>query len=384
MPDLDGSSSLWLFFLAGLSVGGLSCIAVQGGLLVAAVAQQAVGRQGDRQGDRQEDRPPALVLALPAVQFLTAKTVAYVALGAVLGWVGQVFSPRFQGFVLVAVGVLMALLVLQMFDVHPALRRLAPRPPKAVQRFIGQRARAGGAWSPAVLGGLTVLIPCSVTLAVELLAARTQSPVRGALVLGAFTLGTAPLFLALALGGAWLGRASHRVFKPLAAVVVLAIAFLSVQSGLRLLGWRGTLAGSGGARIDVAGTAVPLAVPETSGDTAAVGTTVVDKPAGEAPAVDTAAAASAPSAAHQEARIDVTTTYQPQRLQVRAGIPTSLKLVSNGAKGCIRAFTVPAYNILAMLPETGETVVELPAAEPGEIAFSCSMGMYYGSIEVTP
>lgn len=366
MPDLDGSSSLWLFFLAGLSVGGLSCLAVQGGLLVAAVAQQAVGRQGER--------PPALALALPAMQFLAAKTVAYVALGAVLGWVGQVFSPRFQGFVLVAVGVLMALLVLQMFDVHPALRRLSPRPPKAIQRFIGQRARAGGAWSPAVLGGLTVLIPCSVTLAVELLAARTQSPVRGALVLGAFTLGTVPLFLALAMGGAWLGRSSHRVFKPVAATVVLAIALLSVQSGLRLLGWRGDLAGLGGSSMGASSPVAPLSSPAGAVEPHTVG----------AAPLDPAVTASAPSAAHQEARIDVTTTYQPQRLQVRAGIPTSLKLVSNGAKGCIRAFTVPAYNILAMLPETGETVVELPAAEPGEIAFSCSMGMYYGSIEVTP
>ncbi len=361
MPDLDGSSSLWLFFLAGLSVGGLSCLAVQGGLLVAAVAQQAVGRQ--------VERPPALALALPAMQFLVAKTVAYVALGAVLGWVGQVFSPRFQGFVLVAVGVLMALLVLQMFDVHPALRRLSPRPPKAVQRFIGQQARAGGAWSPAVLGGLTVLIPCSVTLAVELLAARTQSPVRGALVLGAFTLGTVPLFLALALGGAWFGRSSRRLFEPVAAAVILAIAMLSVRSGARLLGWRMGTLGPAGANV-----AAPAAAPPLPDAIATSPASIGLSPSAANPA----------TAGHQEARIDVTTSYQPQRLQVRAGIPTSLKLVSNGAKGCIRAFTVPAYNILAMLPETGETVVELPAAEPGEIAFSCSMGMYYGSIEVTP
>ncbi len=349
MPDLDGASSLWLFFLAGLSVGGLSCMAVQGGLLAAAVAQQAARWQGER--------PPVRALAAPAVQFLTAKTAAYTALGAGLGWVGQVFSPRFQGWVLVGVGVLMALLVLQMFDVHPALRRLSPSPPRAVRRFIGHWAREGGAAGPAILGALTVLIPCSVTLAVELLAARTQSPLRGAQIMAAFTLGTAPLFLGLAVGGAWLGGARYRVFKPVAAVVVLAIAALSVRSGARLLGWRGDLARAG--RPSVAA------------------------PASGAPA--SASTVAAEQADHQAARIDVTSTaYQPARLTIRAGIPTTLTLVSNGAQGCIRAFTVPAYNIVTMLPETGETTVELPAAAPGQIDFSCSMGMYYGVIEVVP
>lgn len=350
MPDLDGASSLWLYFLAGLSVGGLSCVAVQGGLLAAAVAGQAARWQGER--------PPAHVLAVPALQFLAAKTLAYAALGAVLGRVGQVFSPRFQGWVLVGVGVLMVLLVLQLFDVHPALRRLSPRPPQAVRRFIGARARAGGAAGPAILGALTVLIPCSVTLAVELLAARTQSPLRGAQIMTAFTLGTAPLFLALAVGGAWLGRARYTVFKPAAAVVVLAIAALSVRSGLRLLGWRGDLA---------------------IGGRPGIATTVATAPA----SVEAAPATSA--ADHQEARIDVASNgYQPARLAVKAGLPTTLTLVSNGTKGCIRSFTVPAYNIVAMLPETGETTVELPAAPPGQIDFSCSMGMYYGVIEVQP
>lgn len=350
MPDLDGASSLWLYFLAGLSVGGLSCVAVQGGLLAAAVAGQAARWQGER--------PPSRALAIPALQFLAAKTLAYAALGAVLGRVGQVFSPRFQGWVLVGVGVLMLLLVLQLFDVHPALRRLSPRPPQAVRRFIGARARAGGAAGPAILGALTVLIPCSVTLAVELLAARTQSPLRGAQIMTAFTLGTAPLFLALAVGGAWLGRARYRVFKPAAAVVVVAIAALSVRSGLRLLGWRGELAIGG--RPDGAAS-------------------LASTPAGAA------SSPAPPAAARQEARIDVTTTaYRPARLVVKAGIPTTLKLVSSGAKGCIRAFTVPAYNIVAMLPETGETAVELPPAPPGQIDFSCSMGMYYGVIEVQP
>lgn len=347
MSELDVSSSLWLLFVAGLSIGGLSCIAVQGGLLAAAVAQQSARLQGS------DARTTSHVL--PAIQFVAAKTVAYTLLGGLLGWAGQLVTPRMQGGLQIVVGVFMVLMVLQLFDVHPVLRYLTPRPPKVVQRFIRQRARDGGKWAPLALGALTVLIPCSVTVAIEGLAIASHDPARGALVMMAFTLGTAPLFIGLATAGALLGKARYQAFKPLAAVVIAGIGGLSVYSGARLMGWTGGL---------------------NSERSAPVIATTVDGP-GAASGADTNAAP-----AFQEATVFVRRDYEPARLQVKAGIPTHLKLVSENAKGCIRSFTVPAYNLQAQLPENGVEAIDLPAADPGEIVFTCSMGMYSGVIEV--
>lgn len=346
MPELDGSSSLWLVFLAGLSIGGLSCVAVQGGLLAAAVAQRA------RRLHDVEVRPGHAQYLMPAAEFVAAKTVAYTLFGAVLGRAGQFVSPRFQGALQIAVGVFMVLMVLQMFDVHPALRYLTPRPPKAAQRFIRQRSKDGGRSAPFVLGALTVLIPCGVTMAIEGLAIASHDAVRGAAIMAAFTLGTAPLFLGLATAGSLLGRASYRTFRPVAAVVVAGIAALSMVSGARLMGWSGGLPG----RADAQGAA------------AVVG---LGRPAGAAamPAV-------------QEATVYARSRYEPARIRVKSGVATRLKLVSEGARGCIRSFTVPAYDLHALLPENGEVSLDLPASGPGEIVFTCSMGMYSGVIEV--
>src|SRR5690348_14117541 len=67
-------------FLTGLLAGGLSCMAVQGGLLAATVAQ------------RQQSKLTSLTAsgnATPIFIFLSAKLVAYTLLGFLLGLLGS-------------------------------------------------------------------------------------------------------------------------------------------------------------------------------------------------------------------------------------------------------------------------------------------------------
>lgn len=347
-PEIDHTASLWLVALTGLSVGGLSCLAVQGGLLAAMIAQREASLQG--QEARQRDR------VLPIAQFLTAKVVAYAALGAVLGFFGSKIPLSLQGWMLIAAGVFMVLMVLQMYDAHPLLRRLAPTPPKAVQRLLRRESRRGGVSGPWLLGAMTVFIPCGVTLAMEFLAIASESALRGMLIMTAFTLGTVPTFLVVGVVATQLGKSAYRVFKPVAAVAVVAIALMSMVSGARLLGIG---VGSPG------GTAVDAAVVEPVAEPVAVDRTQMT--------------------AVQEATVQVATgRYEPARVRVKAGVPTRLHLVTSNTQGCIRAFVIPSLGIERMLPATGSEVVELPPAVAGtSIPFMCSMGMYTGVIEVT-
>ena len=338
-PDLDEGTSLGLIFLAGLSVGGLTCMAVQGGLLAAMIAQREsrlreVGIEGSTW--------------LPITAFLGGKLVAYTALGGLLGLVGSKIAPAMQGGLLIAVGLFMIVVVLQMFDVHPAFRRLSFTPPKSVQRFIRHQSRQDSALGPILLGVLTIAIPCGVTLAMEGLAVASESPARGAAIMAAFTLGTSPLFFVLALLATRLSRVAFRVFQPIAALTIVVVAALSMLSGARLLGWTGYAAKSD---------AVPA--------------TVVADVSG--------------APAWQEVTIQVLDdAYVPDRLQLKAGLPTRLTMETDRVTGCTRAFTVPDMGIDLMLPQSGSEVVELPAAEPGDYVFACSMAMYGGEIEVTP
>lgn len=335
----DPDASLWLVFLTGLSIGGLSCVAVQGGLLATSIAARAVERHAGAVTIRAQ--------LLPVTLFLGAKLLAYTLLGAILGLVGSKIPIGLQAWLMIAVGLFMLMVVAQMYDLHPLFRLIAFRPPKALQRLLRARSKQGSASSPLLLGALTVFIPCGVTLAMEALAIASNSALRGALIMAVFTLGSAPLFFVLGFAASRLSGLAFRSFRPLAALAIVAIAGLSIHAGARLLGYGGMRLG--GETV----TATQLGDPVSA-------------------------------AAIQSAEIQVrTASYSPSRVRIKAGIPTRLSLVSEQAQGCVRAFLIPGLGIERMLPVDGTELIELPPAEPGTvIPFTCSMGMYGGNIEV--
>ena len=74
--------------------------------------------------------------------------------------------------------------------------------------------------------------------------------------------------------------------------------------------------------------------------------------------------------------------YQPSYFSARSGQPIRLKLETNNTYGCTRSFVIPSQGIRRILPETGETVIDIPAQQPGYLRFTCGMGMYGGVISV--
>lgn len=121
----------------------------------------------------------------------------------------------------------------------------------AITRWWGRTARARVAqpaapasaaqrWLAVYVSGLFWgALPCGMVLAAALLAAATASPVRGALTLLAFGLGTLPLGLGVSWGGAavrlparWAAR-----LRPLAAAVVLFFGAQMALRGLAAWGW---------------------------------------------------------------------------------------------------------------------------------------------------
>jgi len=75
-------------------------------------------------------------------------------------------------------------------------------------------------------------------------------------------------------------------------------------------------------------------------------------------------------------------SYSPGNVQVRAGVPTTLVVHSNGVQGCIRSFVIPSLNEQKILPVTGDTRIELGALPAGRLDYACGMGMYTGTITI--
>ena len=90
-------TDILIAFITGLTTGGLSCLAVQGGLLASSlstqiektVAQKPFNRTRKKRSSTLEAHPK---LALPILVFLLAKILAYSILGFLLGLAGQVFQ----------------------------------------------------------------------------------------------------------------------------------------------------------------------------------------------------------------------------------------------------------------------------------------------------
>ena len=108
----------WLIFLTGLTTGGLSCLAVQGGLLAATLAATA-------------ETKGKLHNALPTALFLISKLLAYTLLGALLGYFGSLFqlTTTTRIWFQVISAVFMLGLAGSMLELHPLFRYFVIQPP---------------------------------------------------------------------------------------------------------------------------------------------------------------------------------------------------------------------------------------------------------------
>ncbi|MFF3618305.1 sulfite exporter TauE/SafE family protein [Streptomyces sp. NPDC002467] len=341
----------------GLFAGGASCAAVQGGLLAGAVTR------------RRTPTPEAPAPLAPVVAFLGGKLLSHTLLGALLGVFGNALrpSPRAQAVLLLAAGGLMVLFALDLFGVK-AVGRILPRPPAAFGRLMRRSAKTDSAVTPALIGLATVLVPCGVTLSMELLAVTAGSPEAGAAVMAGFVLGTAPLF---ALLGYLLRRGSQALSGRLAGltgVVVLAVAAWTMTSALQAGGWvsfdapsRPAAAGGG-----------PFVVEGGDGSGSGGG--------GAAEAVTPVRT---DASGRQIVTLTVTDFYAPTRFAARAGVPTTLVLHGRDSGGCARAFTIPELGVQEIVKRDGDTEIDLGTRKPGTLRFSCAMGMQTGDIEFT-
>lgn len=332
-------NQIWLAFLTGLTTGGLSCLAVQGGLLASSVTTQV--------------KPRGMITIS---SFLIAKFIAYAILGFFLGYLGStlVLSPKLFGFLQIAVGLFMFATVGRLLNLHPIFRYFVIAPPRFVYKIMKGTTKNTSFVAPGILGLLTVLIPCGVTQAMMVLAVGTGSPILGSAIMAAFILGTSPIFFAL--GASVVELLKRPAFSYVAAGVIAVFAVLSINGGMGLIGSFYTFNN------------IVRAATMSTEDIARLRGTV----AGATDGVQTVTIRVASNG------------YQPSATTLKRGIPVKLELVTDDVRGCTRAFTVPEYGISKVLPQTGTEEVEFTPMKTGRLAYACGMGMYTGSFNVIP
>src|SRR3989344_1958389 len=228
------NTSLWIIFTTGLLTGGLSCLAVQGGLLASAIAQ--------REEEHLREHAVKKKNALPILAFVIAKLAAYTLLGLLLGWFGSLFelSLSAQAILQIAVAIFMMGTAGALLNLHPFFRYFIIQPPRFITRRIRSVSKSGDLFSPAILGAFTVFIPCGITQGMMALAIASGAPLYGAAIMFAFVLGTSPVFFILGYLATRLGDSMHKKFMRVAAYAIVLLALFNLNNGIALTGSKWT------------------------------------------------------------------------------------------------------------------------------------------------
>lgn len=344
-------NTIWLAFLTGLTTGGISCLAVQGGLLASSVSQTT--ETGLLDGSQKKSVSFGVI-----GMFLGAKLVAHIILGFLLGMLGStlVLSPMVMGFVQIVAGLFMLATAARIANLHPIFRYAVITPPRWAFKLLRRVSRDESAFAPLALGFFTILMPCGVTQATMAIAVASANPWIGAAIMGSFILGTSPIFFFL--GAAVMTLLKHKIFSYAAAAAVAVFALYSINGGLGLTGSFYTLS-----------------------NIYRAATSNID----ELALAKAGTVAGVASDGIQRVTITVRSNgYTADASTVKAGIPVKLKLISDQANGCARAFTIPGLGISKILPVNGQEEIVFTPKNSGPLAFACSMGMYTGSFNVIP
>ncbi|MFA9289323.1 MAG: sulfite exporter TauE/SafE family protein [Weeksellaceae bacterium] len=333
MPEIN----LLTIFLTGLFTGGLTCMAVQGGLLATTMAQRAE--------EQLKSEAEVSGNAGPIIVFLIAKLLAYTGLGVLLGWFGSLFelSLSVQFVMQFVVAIFMIGVALNMLEVHPIFRYFVIQPPRFLTKLVRKQSKSTDVIAPAMLGAFTVFIPCGTTQAMMALAIVSGSPLLGAAILFAFVLGTAPIFFLLGYFTTTMSSLYQQNFLRFAAVAIIVLAVFNLNNALGLVG-----------------VTTPLSKLYPS-------TLVADT-----------------KSAQTEATIEIQSQgYAPSSITVKSGSHITLNLVNKGSYTCAAAFTIPSLGIQTIVNVGTTQTVEFDTPNnPTQIPFMCSMGMYRGVINV--
>jgi sulfite exporter TauE/SafE/copper chaperone CopZ len=343
-----GQGGLLVALLLGLAAGVSTCMALVGGLVLALSASFQASRTA-------AGMPDAGVLSSirPGLVFIAGRIVGYGVLGAALGAVGATVAmpPQLTAVLMIAVAIVMSIVGTRLTGLSPRIATWSPTLPMGLGRQLGLADGAGGATRysdvrAAGLGAASFFLPCGFTQAVQIYALSTGSPLFAGAIMAVFAIGTAPGLLAMAGLPALVPSGMRPTLLRLVGVVVLGFAFINASAGIQL----------SGVTLPVFGVDAAAAAPPPAGAPAADGTQQL--------------------VTYQDAG-----GYSPPNVSIYAGVPTRWTIESSNDRTCAIFLVVPSLGIQARL-EKGSNVIDLPALQPGELAYSCSMGMYGGRITV--
>ncbi|WP_332456230.1 urease accessory protein UreH domain-containing protein [Petrimonas sp.] len=336
-PEAKAGMGYGILFVIGL-LTSIHCVAMCGGINLSQCAQYK-GPNLLKENKLSNLRP--------SLQYNAGRVISYTIIGGIVGAVGSVvsFSGTGKGIVAIVAGVFMVIMGLNMLNIFPWLRKFNPRMPKIFATKINKQKDNN---KPLYVGLLNGLMPCGPLQAMQLYALSTGDPIKGALSMLLFSLGTVPLMFGLGALSTLLTKKFQSRMMTVSAGLVVILGIFMFSNGMALSGF---------------------AVPLTSN------------------ALTNPGSSASSSTAEVIDGVQVVTTtlasggYEP--IKVQAGIPVqwNIQAETSSINGCNNRIIIPEYNIEKKL-EPGDNYIEFTPEESGTVPFSCWMGMIRSQISV--
>jgi len=333
-PQAKQGVGYGVLFLIGL-LTSIHCVAMCGGInLSQCVSKQPIQKWG-------------LSSLRPSILYNLGRVISYTVVGGIVGGIGSVvsFSGMAKGIVAIIAGIFMVIMGLNMLNIFPWLHKFNIRMPKIFARKINdEKNRVSN--SPLYVGLFNGLMPCGPLQAMQLYALSTGSPLKGALSMLLFSLGTVPLMFGLGTLSSFLSKKFTSRMLQVSSILVIFLGVFMFQNGVSVSG---------------------IAIPSFSN-------------------ISSKSSNSLSVATFANGVQTVTTNLSSSRYEpitVQAGIPVkwTIKAAPGTVNGCNGKMVIPEYNIEKQL-KVGDNVIEFTPAKAGTIPYSCWMGMIRSQITV--
>ncbi|CAN5206230.1 hypothetical protein BH09PAT1_BH09PAT1_2390 [soil metagenome] len=218
VPTLSNSLTLPTVFLLGIIASVSSCMATAGTVFLSAINKI----KGNR--------------VIPTIHFNIGRIITYTVMGYILGLIGKTVSVQYETSVFLTIGVSTAMIfvgldMLKIFSISSLVPSFIG---KYFENKIEKQLFRQSHKTMFMLGVITYWLPCGFTQTVQLFALGTADPIKSAMVMGVFALGTAPALLSMGVTSSFTNAFWYPWFLKTVGVVVILFSVSYIVNTMQL------------------------------------------------------------------------------------------------------------------------------------------------------
>ncbi|MEI6533244.1 MAG: sulfite exporter TauE/SafE family protein [Candidatus Roizmanbacteria bacterium] len=335
IPSFEASVSLSLgaIFALGLVASTSTCMATSGALYLA-----TIGKLHDKNSQQSTH--------IHSLSFVLGRLISYSFFGFVLGMLGKGLTMNLGITIItnIIIGIAMIFVALDMLKIISFNTFIPQNYSKGLFVRLKSQLLRSPKKSAFLLGAITYLLPCGFTQSIQLYAIGLANPLQSALTMFIFALGTIPALVSIGYIHTFAKSSWFPIISKVIAVFILIVGFYHLQIVYTTSGIADKFISS------------PEQLAQTTTATIEGGKQIL--------------------------RMNVNSSgYEPNQFTIKNGVPVKWIITGENVFGCQASFSVPQMGIQKII-QKGENIIEFTPKDRGVISFSCTMGMYNGSIHV--